>query len=123
MRNLPARVDVYPVGVLEQLLRLRRAVRAGRPELVRWALRGVRVEVAAVAGDVRRGRWREAKNRLNGYLAEPTPFPAELTRCGSGWTRKRAVASLHRHGYRPPVDRCDPASGKHSTPHRGCILR
>jgi len=31
------------------------------------------------------------------HLAEPTPFPDGLGRCGSGWTRRRALASLRRH--------------------------
>jgi hypothetical protein len=43
------------------------------------------------------------KTFFNGYLAEPTPFPDGMHRCGSGWTRKRALRSLRRNARRPGV--------------------
>lgn len=96
-------VDIYPVGLLAGLLRVARSVRAGRLDLIRWSLRGLLGDVRYIGRRVREGEWRSAKNALNGYLAEPTPWPQDrsLRRCGSGWTRRRALRSLHRHGYRP----------------------
>ncbi|MEU5938648.1 hypothetical protein ABZ807_05570 [Micromonospora sp. NPDC047548] len=93
-------VDVYPVGVLADLLMLRGARRNGA---LRWALRRVLGTLRYVAGRARAGRWREVKNSFNGYLAEPRRWPQDgsLTRCGSGWTQRRALRSLRRRGYPP----------------------
>ncbi|KXK63377.1 hypothetical protein AWW66_03425 [Micromonospora rosaria] len=91
------RIDIYPVGVLADLLMLRRARRYGA---LGWALRRLAQTLRYVARRARAGQWREVKGAFNGYLAEPTPFPAHLRRCGSGWTKRRAMRSLHRHGYR-----------------------
>ncbi len=92
-------VDVYPVGLLADLLRDWRQVRHwrrfreadGKPTL------HVRRTVRYLIGRVRAGNWRAVKNTFNGYLAEPSPFPENVRRCGSGWTRKRALRSLERH--------------------------
>ncbi len=92
-------VDVYPVGLLADLridwrnLRNRKALRAAgvRPSLrIRWTVRHL-------IGCMRAGNWRAVKNTFNGYLAEPRDWPEGLRRCGSGWTRKRALRSLERH--------------------------
>lgn len=72
-------VDIYPVGLLRDIRN--RSVRHGLRYLG-WRIR---------ARD-----WRTAKNYFNGYLAEPTPFPTGLNRCGSGWTRRRALRDLNR---------------------------
>ena len=93
-------VDIYPVGVLARLLRIRHAMKARRADLTRWAVDGLRTELRYVATFARAGNWRGVKNAFNGYLAEPTPFPEGLRRCGSGWTKRRAMRSLRRHGYR-----------------------
>jgi hypothetical protein len=93
-----AEVDVYPVGLLGDLLRDWRQARHwrrfraadGEPTL------HVRRTARYLIGRVRAGNWRAVKNTFNGYLAEPTPFPEEIRRCGSGWTKARALRSLRR---------------------------
>lgn len=95
------RVDIYPVGWLAVLLRLRRAYAAGFPaehrQEARTHARGaVRYQLRRNVEQIRAGKWRGLKNTLSGYLAEPTPFPAGVRRCGSGWTKRRAGRSLDR---------------------------
>jgi hypothetical protein len=101
--GIDGEVDVYPVGLLSDLRRFRGAVKhqpkpwdrrsvAGHPWWRLW--RDLKV---GTVERVRRREWRALKNYFNGYLAEPTPFPDGLRRCGSGWTRRRALASLRRH--------------------------
>lgn len=92
-------IDVYPVGLLADLLRDWRQIRhwrelraaGGRPTLhirrtARYLLNAVRYGASG----------RAVKNTFNGYLAEPTPFPEGLRRCGSGWTKAGALRSLRR---------------------------
>lgn len=93
-------VDIYPVGVLADLLRLRRALTNYDTKATGWAVGRLRADLRHIAARARAGKWREVKNAFNGYLAEPTPFPGHMRRCGSGWTKKRAMRSLRRHGYR-----------------------
>ncbi|MFD6565361.1 hypothetical protein [Micromonospora profundi] len=93
-------VDIYPVGVLAELLRLRRALTNYDTKATGWAVGRLRAEMRSVAARVRQRDWRAVKNKFNGYLAEPTPFPEGVHRCGSGWTKRRAMRSLRRHGYR-----------------------
>lgn len=95
------KIDIYPVGWLSVLLGLRRAfnptVPYPAPAKVRiHALRAVRYELRTNIRQVKHGKWRALKNTFNGYLAEPTPFPAGVRRCGSGWTKRRARRSLDR---------------------------
>lgn len=99
------KIDVYPVGILRDLLALRRAfARRDLPDIARiHARQNVRGSISRMAGYVRAGKWHELKCHLNGYLAEPTPFPEGATRCGSGWTKKRALWSLRRQIRRPGV--------------------
>lgn len=101
------KVDIYPVGALGNLLsawghltgRYGRGDAATPPpwlwriEKFRECLRHLR---RTVVRQVRARQWRELKNAFNGYLAEPTPFPEGVTRCGSGWTKRRARRSLDR---------------------------
>lgn len=75
-----AALDVYPVGLLHDWKR-------GRL----W--RGLRF----VARELRRGQWHEARQSLNGYLAEAEEHVPGTWRCGRGWTRCRAVRSWVRH--------------------------
>lgn len=113
------RIDVYPVGALAAARRVWRylTLPADRfpaalrpPVTARWRLDRAYGEIYAVYRSIRRRirnrQWRDLKNTFNGYLAEPTPWPdgTGLTRCGSGWTPRRAVRSLHRHGYRQACD-------------------
>jgi hypothetical protein len=93
-------VDIYPVGVLTELLRLRRALTNYDAKATAWAVGRLRTELGHIAGRARAGDWRAVKNAFNGYLAEPTPFPAHMRRCGSGWTKRRAMRSLQRHWLR-----------------------
>lgn len=90
---IPTTVDVYPVGVLAELLRLRNALRYRRPEAIRWALGRVRGEVRFIAEDARVGNWRAVRNAVGGYHAEHRDFGL---RCGTGWTKRRAVRDLYR---------------------------
>lgn len=92
-------IDVYPVGLLADLQRDWRQIRhwrkfraaGGKPTL------HVRRTARYLARQIRSGKWRAVKNTFNGYLAEPSPFPEGVRRCGSGWTRGRAMRSLERH--------------------------
>src|SRR5262245_28122412 len=83
------RVDVYSVGLLRDLQHW-------------WRFRKLRPKRKRPMGfghlwrKVRRRQWRSIKSSFNGYLAEPTPFPMELKRCGSGWSRARALRDLRR---------------------------
>jgi hypothetical protein len=94
------RVDVYPVGWLAVL---RRAWRYGThpnppPCGRRQAWVVVRLEWRATLSKARYRDWRAVKNSFNGYLAEPAVFPPGdyRRRCGSGWTKRRALRSLAR---------------------------
>ena len=89
-------VDIYLVGVLRDLIEARHRRRLG----MTWTP-PLRRAVATVARKVRKRDWRGLKTSFNGYLAEPTPWPEHMCRCGSGWTRRRALRSLRRHGYQP----------------------
>lgn len=97
-------VDIYPVGLLADLLGLGRAIRARHPQAIRHALGSLRHRARYIRERARDRNWRAVKNTFNGYLAEPSPWPDDspLRRCGSGWTRRRALRSLHRHGYCQP---------------------
>lgn len=86
-------IDVYPVGVLDDLRFAYRAIRSGHS---REGYGKIRSSIRYVVDSVRAGNWRSVRNSFNGYLAEPTPFPEGLKGCGSGWTRKRALRSLRR---------------------------
>jgi hypothetical protein len=79
-------VDVYPVGLLHDL-RLAWGTVRHVPSRAGWAL-----------GKLGRGFGRGWRNRSywNGYLAEPT-VEGQWTRCGHGWTRRRALRDLNRH--------------------------
>lgn len=93
-------VDIYPVGVLHDLLFVYRTARyLGR---YREASRKLRYSARHLVEAARDHRWRSLRNSFNGYLAEPRDFPPGLTRCGSGWTRARALRSLRRY-YRRDV--------------------
>jgi hypothetical protein len=87
------RISVYPVGVLSCLLQAVRALRHGRPDLARQQ---VRIEARYLRGQTQRKNWRAVRQSFNGYLAEIDYPPTGLnfTRCGTGWTRRRAVRSL-----------------------------
>lgn len=80
-------ITVYPVGILWDLLHLR--VRLPRqPRGHRW--RFLRAVVRQMLRQARR------RSYWNGYLAEVNYPPAGIitTRCGSGWTKRRAARDL-----------------------------
>lgn len=85
-------IDVYPVGLLAALQHDWRMVTRLRKRPV-YIARSLRY----VVRQAWRGDWRAARMTFNGYLAEPTPLPPGLRRCGSGWTQRRALRSLWRH--------------------------
>lgn len=105
------RVEVYPVGWCAVLLYLFRAHVRPHPEWMPDRVRKarqhthsqVRTQLRTTIRHLRRRQWRDLKNEFNGYLAEPDPFPEGVHRCGSGWTRKRALRSLRRQVRRPGV--------------------
>ena len=87
-------VDVYPVGWCHAIILSSRMLRARLP----WsaATANISQEWRYTKRCIQRGDWRAVKNSLNGWLAEPSPFPDDLNRCGSGWTRARALRDLDR---------------------------
>jgi hypothetical protein len=78
-------IDVYPVGVFADI-----KTWAGNPDRTAAHRR--------LARDIRRALHRRTWRRylLNGFLAEPRDWPEGLKRCGTGWTRCRALRDLQR---------------------------
>lgn len=76
-------IDVYPVGILRDVQH------AGVPH-------GLKVWARYVRALGRQRNWWAIKNTFNGYLAEPAPWPPRLQRCGTGWTKRRALLDLQR---------------------------
>ncbi len=85
-------VDVYPVGLLDDLLRLVTVLPTERGRTAKYAIKRI------VRSSSRAIKYRKF-SYFNGFLAEPTQYPESLrwTRCGHAWTRRRALADLHRH--------------------------
>lgn len=98
-------IDVYPVGWLSALRRAWAGVRRGNGSESRWYWFSspLRQQLQFDLHRAREGNWRAVRQSLNGFLAEPQPWPTGLRRCGSGWTRKRALRSLARHARRAGV--------------------
>lgn len=102
------KVDVYPVGALKQLLHTWHCLTARKfpatvgPPSRLWRLSRARISLGyipkTVARQIRSRDWRALKNTFNGYLAEPDVFPPGdyRRRCGTGWTKARALRSLER---------------------------
>ena len=111
-------VDVYPVGLMSNICTARRGLRvfgvsreAFQPfcktvRYIRYQLckTGTGRDLSATGRDLSAIR----RYLFNGYLAEPMVWPEDrwLTRCGSGWTRGRAVRDLRRR-YRNAAPRQD----------------
>ena len=90
-------VDVYPVGLWREIHQARVNWRAGRRDHAGACLhRALRSPLR----DARARHWRALKNQFNGYLAEPAEFPPGVPRCGSGWTRRRALRDWQRRAAR-----------------------
>ncbi len=94
------RTDVYPVGVLHALqiigraLTVREIPHSKRLPIIR---REIRKEARYLRRQIGAHNWRAVRQSFNGYLAEPYTFPGYMTRCGHGWTTKRAIRDLMRH--------------------------
>lgn len=86
--ELASHVSIYSVGLLHDL-----ALFVHDPDR-KAASRRLRSSLRAEWGRMKDGRWREAKNYFNGYLAEHDTLG---TRAGTGWTRGRAYRDLERH--------------------------
>lgn len=82
--------EVYPVGLLRDLRQF--ALGMHRPR----AARRLRLALAYPVHLAMDGNWRAVKNYFNGYLAEPAEFPPGVSRCGSGWTKRRARRDWER---------------------------
>ena len=90
-------VDIYPVGLLSEIQHSRRYKRLWiRPKRVFIHLLTAIRYFFKAEWKLSYEEWRPFKSYFNGYLAEPDIFPGKLTRCGSGWTRKRALRDLQR---------------------------
>jgi hypothetical protein len=85
-------VDVYPVGILRDVLEARRRRAMGMPSW--W--HPLRASTRGIARAVRARDAHRLKCIFNGYLAEPQELPPGLPRCGSGWTADRARRDLAR---------------------------
>lgn len=85
----PRHVDVYRVGLLYALHFDWRAMTAAgrRPAATVNEIRHL-VRLA------RAGNWRTFRQQFDGWHAE---HRYAGTRCGTGWTRSRALADLNRH--------------------------
>ena len=85
---------IYPVGALRQLTHIKRALnpKAQVPIALKgWRRNTITYAIRTIWADKgRRSSW-------NGYLAEPTNDSIYWTRCGHGWTKRRAMSSLVRH--------------------------
>ncbi len=75
-------IEAYPVGLFLDIKRRR-----------------LRTGIRYVVEQARRRNWRAVRNYFNGYLAEWHYCPPGVahTRCGKGWTKRRALRDLGRH--------------------------
>lgn len=73
-------ITIYPVGWLQA-----------------WKERRLLPYWSYAKTQARKGNWRAVRNGFNGYLAEVQFSSMRHTRCGHGWTRRRALADLGRH--------------------------
>lgn len=96
-------IGTYPVGVLRCLLQAHRFVVTPALWRVQEARQIVfnscRHEIRYLHSRAQEGDWRSIKSAFNGFLAEWNYPPNDSRfrhagRCGSGWTRKRALRSL-----------------------------
>jgi hypothetical protein len=118
-------VDIYPVGVMATLIRVRRLIfgRSANYGTVGYgwrlgeAARLLRIEVKTLwrllrepAADLelycKSTRWRLIKTHFFGFIAEPYDMLAWSAysdgpfTCGTGWTKNRAMRSLRANGWR-----------------------
>lgn len=93
--NLPETglTEVYPVGLQRSIWLASRLVRSGKFRLA-WA--ELAQELTRELGLLQTGNWRSVKLALNGHLAEPREWPSGMRRCGTGWTKKRAIRATQK---------------------------
>lgn len=111
MHTTDLEIDIYPVGVLADLKSTWRALTLPTerfpaaltsPVTPSWRINQagymLRHAWRTVLRQVKARKWRALKNVFNGYLAEPREFPPGdyRRRCGTGWTKRRALRSLER---------------------------
>lgn len=93
-------VDVYPVGILRSMIDSRNNLRAWfwHAAATRPVPGYLRLTLRLMRSQIEQRKWHDLRNNFNGFLAEPLTWPAggTLHRCGSGWTRKRAIRDLER---------------------------
>lgn len=92
--------DIYPVGVLQSLQIIGRCLTVrgiSREHRVRSIRNETRRIFRTIWRHTKARDWNALRNSFNGYLAEPYTFPGYMTRCGHGWTTKRAIDDLLRH--------------------------
>lgn len=100
------RVDLYRVGLLAAIVNDWNRIRA----IGLMGQRGGRYskgflpylsrQFSMMVREAKSKDWNSLQNTFNGYLAEPVNWPRGLTRCGSGWTKGRALRSLERQSRR-----------------------
>jgi hypothetical protein len=84
-------IDIYPIGWLHAFQSAGRCLRRGHL-ITAWQF--LRSEARYNLIQARRGHWRAVRNTLGGYHAEHNTLGR---RCGTGWTRRRAINDLYRH--------------------------
>ena len=96
MLDSDPKIDVYPVGWLANIRRAwaQLVVRRDPQEARRYLAQQWR----SCRRLARAGNWRAVRMTFNGYVAEPESFPPGdyRRRCGTGWTKARALRSLRR---------------------------
>lgn len=115
-------VDVHATGVLSDLLAIGRALNPWwlrRSPWPSWLPRHKATEEARRFITEQGGGWRwnavrhrgrrllvnaRRRNAWHGFHAEPLQLPPGVRRIGTGWTRRRALADLHR-AYREAEER------------------
>lgn len=65
-----------------------------------WRLRELRREWRYCVEQAKAGNWRAVRMTFNGWMYEPDPWPEDARRCGTGWTKGRAVRSFARKNGR-----------------------
>lgn len=81
-------IHIYPVGFFRDVKKLWGALK--HAPTIAYKKRALRSFVYWFSRSwTRRSYW-------NGYLAEPTPFPEGLRKCGTGWTRFGAAMDLRK---------------------------
>ncbi len=85
------RIDIYPVGVLKTLQYCISAVKHGEYRIARNRFK---YQLKTLWRHIKGRRWHTLKCQFNGYLCELTPWPEDVKRCGSGWTKMRAIKSM-----------------------------